>query len=146
MCGRPTGTFVLRVTLGGIFLFHGIIKLMDMNPVIAFFGNIGLPPVVAWIVAILQVVAGALVVIGIRVRTASILLAGMMIGSIVLVKWGQGFHAMELNVVLLGLSLGLATLGCGRYSLCSMQHGNCKECDTHAGTCGCDCGDNKNNK
>jgi uncharacterized membrane protein YphA (DoxX/SURF4 family) len=143
-CTRPTGTLILRLTLGGIFMYHGFHKLIDMNGTIVSFAALGIPAILAWIVAIIQGIGGLLVVIGIRVRTIAILLAGIMLYTILFIKNGKGFSAMELNVVLFGLSLGVATLGCGKYSVCSMQHGDCKECENHKGTCGCECKDKKN--
>jgi putative oxidoreductase len=142
-CRRPTGTFVLRLTLGGIFLFHGITKLIDMESTIAFFATLGLSAVIAWMVALVEPIGGLLVIIGIRVRTAAIALALIMAYVIVFVKSGQGFYAMELDIVLFGLAIGVALLGCGTYSVCSGQHKNCNDCNAESDTCGCDC--KKNN-
>ncbi len=131
MCARPSGTLILRLTLGGIFVFHGVTKLANMIPVIPKFLELGFSPTIAWIVAIVEVVAGALVLVGIRVRIASLGLAIIMAASIfVFANQGMNFYAMELNVVLLGLALGMTTIGCGRYSVCSVTGGKaCGECE-----------------
>ncbi len=141
-CSKIPGTFILRLTLGGVFLFHGVTKLMDMESTIAFFGTIGISALFTWIVALVETIGGALIILGIKVRFAAILLAIIMAYVILFVKNGQGFYAMELDIVLLGLSLGMVSLGCGRYSMCSVGHKNCSDCSMDA-NCECNCSKNK---
>lgn len=130
------GILIIRITLGGVFLFHGISKLSNMDGTIAFFGSLGFSSFLAWLVAILETIAGAAIVLGIWVRHAVIITAIILIVAIIKVKSGKGFSAMEIDVVLLGLSIGLLFLGCGSYSMCCMGHQ--KKCsDT---TCTADCG------
>lgn len=141
-CAKIPGTFILRLTLGGIFLFHGITKLMDMESTIAFFATIGISAFITWVVALVETIGGILVILGIKVRLSAVLLAFIMAYVILFVKNGQGFYAMELDIVLLGLALGVASLGCGSHSICSVQHKNCADCK-NGSTCDCDC--KKNN-
>jgi uncharacterized membrane protein YphA (DoxX/SURF4 family) len=137
------GLLVLRLTLGGIFMFHGISKLSNMEQTISFFGTIGFSAFWAWIVALTETLGGFAVIIGIGTRVAASLLAVIMLVVITMVKNGKGFQAMEIDVILLGFSLGVALIGCGRYSMCALDHNkNCKDGACNA-DCGCGCHDKK---
>jgi uncharacterized membrane protein YphA (DoxX/SURF4 family) len=59
-----------------------------------------------------------------------------MIVAIIAVKASKGFQAAEIDIILLGLSLGIALIGCGKYSMCGIGH--TKDCKD--GTCNADCG------
>lgn len=132
------GQLVLRVTLGSIFLIHGIQKLSNMEGTIGFFGMLGFSAFWAWVVALVEAIGGAAVIFGIGTRIAASLLAIIMLVVIVHVKKGD-FKKEELDIVLLGLSLGVGLIGCGSWSLCRTCHkGNCKTC-SNDGTCECDC-------
>ncbi len=134
------GLLVLRITLGSIFMIHGIQKLGNMEGTIGFFGMIGFSAFWAWAVALVETFGGFAVVIGYGTRVASSLLAIIMLVVIIYVKKGQGFAKEELDIVLLGLALGVGLIGCGPYSVCHLCHKKgCGTCTTH-GTCGCDCG------
>ena len=134
------GLLILRITLGGIFLSHGIGKLSNMEQTVAFFGTIGFSAFLAWFVALVETIGGAAVILGIGTRMAASLLAIIMVVSIICVKGKMGFAKAEIDIVLLGLSLGVALLGCGKYSLCSICHKKeCSTCTTSSNSCGCDC-------
>ena len=107
------GLLVLRITLGSIFMIHGIQKLGNMEGTIGFFGMIGFSAFWAWAVALVETFGGFAVVIGYGTRVASSLLAIIMLVVIIYVKKGQGFAKEELDIVLLGLALGVGLIGCG---------------------------------
>ena len=133
------GLLVLRVTLGSVFMVHGIQKLSNMEGTIGFFGMIGFSAFWAWVVALTETFGGFAVVIGYGTRVAASLLAVILLTVIIYVKKGQGFMKEELDIVLLGLSLGVGLIGCGSWSLCHTCHkGDCKTCSVD-GTCACDC-------
>ncbi len=133
---RHWGLLVLRITLGGIFLYHGMVKLTDMTQTITSFASLGFSPFWAWITAIAQALGGLFVLIGYFTRQASFVLAIVMVVAAYSVS-GNGWKSMELPVVLFGLALGLSLIGCGRYSLCSFRHR--RQCK--GGVCqeGCSC-------
>lgn len=136
------GLFVLRLTLGSIFLAHGIGKLSNMEGTIAFFGSIGFSAFAAWVVALVETIGGAAVILGIATQFATSLLAITMIVSIICVKGKMGFGKSELDIALLGLSLGIGLIGCGKWSMCRMWHKkDCATCNAgKSGTCcGCNC-------
>lgn len=140
---KPTNTnlglLVLRVVLGGIFLYHGIGKLTNMEQTIGFFQMMHFSVFWAWMVAIVETGAGLAVIMGIWTRISAVLLAIIMIVAIISVKAGKGFQAVEIDIALLGLSLGIALIGCGKYSACGSCHK--KDCTNQAcnASCGCNC-------
>lgn len=112
------GLFILRVVLGGVFMYHGITKLMGMSGVVGFFGSIGLPAFLAYVVAIIEAVGGLLVVLGLWTTLISFLFAIIMLGAILKAKLSAGtFKAVELEFVLLAMSLTTAFSGGGYCSL-----------------------------
>lgn len=133
------GLLVLRVVLGGIFLYHGIGKLTNMEQTIGFFQMMHFSTFWAWVVAIVETGAGLAVIVGIWTRVSAMFLAIIMIVAIVSVKAGKGFQAAEIDIVLLGLSLSIALIGCGRYAVCGSCHK--KDCTNEAcnASCGCNC-------
>lgn len=132
------GLFVLRVTLGSIFLIHGIQKLSNMEGTIGFFTMIGFSAFWAWVVALTETIGGALVILGFGTRIVASLFAIIMLVVITMVKNGKGFSAVELDLVMLGLALGVGLIGCGKWSMCHLSHkGTCSAEDGH---CGCGCG------
>jgi uncharacterized membrane protein YphA (DoxX/SURF4 family) len=133
------GLFVLRLTLGSIFMVHGISKLSNMEGTIGFFGMIGFSAFWAWVVALVETIGGAAVILGIWTRMVSSLLAITMIVAIFSAKSGKGFGGSELEIALLGLSLGIGLIGCGKWSMCNMWHKkDCKTCKDGV-CCGCNC-------
>lgn len=119
-------------------MYHGIQKLSNMEMTIGFFGMMGLSAFWAWVTALVETIGGAMVVIGMGVRIWASLLTVIMI--VVLFIVDGGFMAKETVVILLGLSLGVALMGCGKWSVCRMWHakGTCKVEGDH---CGCNCPD-----
>jgi len=135
------GLLVLRVTLGAIFLVHGIQKLSNMEGTIGFFTMIGFSAFWAWLVAIVETAGGVAMILGISTRFVASLFAIISLVAITVVKTGKGFGAMELDLALLGLALGIGLLGCGKWSLCCMCHkGTCSMDEEH---CGCNCPEKK---
>ena len=131
------GLFVLRLTLGGIFIFHGITKLTNMEQTIGFFGMIGFSAFFAWMISLIEVIGGVLVVLGIYTRYIVPLFAIIMLTVIIFIKRKSGFQSIELEVAILGLSLGVGLIGCGEYSICSMFHN--KDCKSGVCKTGCKC-------
>lgn len=134
------GIFLLRLGVGVTFLVHGIGKLSNMEGTIMFFQQIGLGSSLAWLVALIETIGGAMLILGVWTSIPAILLAIVMIGAITTVKWGNPFlGGYELDFVLLMSLLSIAFLGSGKYSsvkshLCS----NCKNC-----SCYCHPGDKR---
>ena len=131
------GLLVLRTVLGSVFLIHGIMKLSNMEMTVGFFASLGFSAFWAWLVALIETVGGVGVIIGFGTKIWSSLFAIIMLVVITMVKKGQGFQANEMDIVTLGLALGVGLIGCGKWAVCHLGHkGTCSMDGDH---CGCDC-------
>lgn len=129
------GMFVLRVFVGGTFLFHGIFKAIHMgeaNGTIDFFTQIGFNAFWAYVVTIVEIGAGAALVLGILSLYSSILLAIVMAMSAFKVKWGipgapflARYLASEFDLALLASLIAIALIGPGSWSLWKMCKCKC---------------------
>ncbi|MCA9353797.1 DoxX family protein [Candidatus Nomurabacteria bacterium] len=142
-CG-DLGLLILRFGLAAVFLFHGVGKAMNMGDTIAFFQSVNLPAFLAWIVMIVEVLAGLAFTFGVFVRYAAYGVVAIMLGSIFFVKMKLGFMAMEVDVLALTSAVALATLGAGKYSMAKHCKcgGHCMMCKSD-NCCGSSCSHDK---
>lgn len=112
------GLLLIRLGLGAIFLGHGIQKFQGIESVIGFFGTLGLPAAVAYLVATAEVLAGLSMLLGLWTHWAGKVIAVIMIGAIVFAKFKMGFlGGWEFDLMLLVSALGISFSGAGKYSL-----------------------------
>lgn len=115
------GVLIARVFVGLIFIIQGYAKYkMGMDMVGTFFGDAGIPmPVLmAWIVTIVEIVGGALLVVGAYTEIAALLLIITMLGAIGFVTWAMGFSAgYQGNLAIIAALIPLVTFGAGKLSL-----------------------------
>jgi putative oxidoreductase len=79
-----TAAFLLRVSMGVMFLAHGLLlKVMTFGlaGTAGFFQSIGYPPALAYVVIVLEVVGGLALILGVYVRLVSLALIPVMIGA-----------------------------------------------------------------
>ncbi|EHY87338.1 putative membrane protein [Saccharomonospora azurea NA-128] len=103
---------------------HGLQKFLEwgIDGTAASFEQMGvpLPGVSAWIAALVEIVGGAALLIGVALPVAGVLLAAVMLGALFMVHLGQGFFAsgggIELVLLLAATALALGLNG-GRYSV-----------------------------
>ncbi|WML58930.1 DoxX family protein [Neobacillus sp. PS2-9] len=101
-------TFILRVVLGISFFIHGLTKFQGgIENIVGWFDSIGLPGGLAYVVAVIELVGGLALVIGLGSRVVSILLSLVMIGAMIKVKLAVGFLG---NGQMAGYELDLAFL------------------------------------
>ena len=95
----PYAALLLRVTLGGLFLTHLALKLFVFTPAgtAAFFGKVGLPPALAYVVMTAEVLGGVALILGIWTRLAAILLTPILLGAIFTVHGAAGFFFNNAN-------------------------------------------------
>ena len=121
------GILLLRVALGVVFFYHGWTKLGDMEPVIGFFGSLGLAPWMAYLVAWAEAVGGALLIVGLFSRYAGIVLGIVALVALVKVHLPNGFAVTgggyEFILVLLLGSLAMIAFGSGRYGVAGWLRG-----------------------
>ncbi|HYD60757.1 MAG TPA: DoxX family protein [Noviherbaspirillum sp.] len=119
------GKLILRATLAILILFHGVAKLIGgVGHIAGMLEKIGLPPALAYLVLVGEVLAPVLILIGAWTRLAALVVAGNMVVAIGLVHMGElmtltktGGWALELQGMFLFSAIAVALLGAGRYSL-----------------------------
>ncbi|WP_077210749.1 DoxX family protein [Bacillus dakarensis] len=106
-------TLILRVVLGITFFVHGLDKFQGgIENTAGWFASIGLPGFLAYGVAVIELVGGILLIIGLASRVVSGLLAVVMIGAILKVKIAAGFlGGYELDLALLAMAAVIAING-----------------------------------
>jgi len=118
--------WLLRIGFASVFLFHGVGKLVDPA---AFAAMMGLPYLVAVLVALAEVGGGLAVLVGGLVRRDWLTRLGagvtipVLIGAIAMVHWGQWsfvpsethpMGGMEFQVVLLLMAIWFVATGNSR--------------------------------
>lgn len=95
----PYAAFVLRVTMGLMFLAHAGLKIFVFTPAgtAQFFGSLGLPPALAYLTILAEVVGGIALVLGIYSRIVALALTPILIGAIVTVHGPAGFFFSNPN-------------------------------------------------
>ncbi len=123
---RPLAPLVLRVVLGGLFVYHGFDKFSGgINGVLAMFDGWGVPAssVAAPLVAVIEIVGGAALIVGVGTRIAAAALGAVMIGALLFVKVDLGLVSdgpmpgAELDLALLAGLVAIAVIGPGPFSV-----------------------------
>ena len=89
---RDRVLLVLRLLSGGVFVVFGIGKFVNHASELASFKSYGLPAPEVFVVVIglVELVGGLLLIIGVLTRPAALVLAGDMIGAIVVSGIAKG--------------------------------------------------------
>ena len=118
MIKNEIGALILRVTLGALFLIHGIVKFQGgIENIVGWFDSIGLPGFMAYGVASLEIIGGIAIIIGLGTRFFSTLFALMMIVATIKVKLAVGLlgngqmAGYELDLAFLAIAIYLAING-----------------------------------
>ncbi len=110
--------FGLRIVVGVFFMVHSQIKFGSGFG--KFLSSIGLPTELAVFVGLLELVGGALLVVGMLSRIVSSLIAIDMLGAIFYVKKLKAFSGnggVELELLAFIILLAIIVLGPGRISI-----------------------------
>jgi putative oxidoreductase len=121
---QDLGKLLLRLTVAGLLLLHGLHKLRHgISGINQDMVTHGLPSVLAWLVYLGEVVAPIFVLIGIATRPAAVVIFINMAVAIWLAHAGQlftlgksGGWAVELDALYGFGALAIALLGTGRYA------------------------------
>ena len=119
------GKLIIRLTLGGLMLFHGIAKLLHgVGFIEGELASHGLPTFLAYGVFIGELIAPLMVILGYQTRIGALLIAFNMVVAIVLVHsqqllslGGSGGWSLELQGFFLFTAMAVVFLGPGRYKL-----------------------------
>ncbi len=128
----PYGALLLRLCLGALFLTHCAAKIFIFTPAgtAAFFGSLGLPPALAYLVIAAEGLGGIALIIGLWTRIVAILLTLILLGAIYTVHGPAGFFFTNANggweypalwIVALVVQ---ALLGNGAYAASAMMGGD----------------------
>jgi putative oxidoreductase len=108
---------MMRVVLGILFLAHGISKFqMGLSNVEAWFDSMGVPGFMAYVVAVLELVGGVLLIVGLFTRYVSALFIVMLLGAIVTMKLSAGLlgnsqmagYELDLSFMLVAMYLSIS--------------------------------------
>ncbi len=119
---KPHAHWLLRISLAGVFIFHGMGKVMNLG---GFSEMLGLSLSVVALVTFAELAGGVGIIVGaftkdLITRLAGLALVPVMLGAIFMVHWGrwnfmpgEGFPAggMEFQVVLLCSALYFVVMG-----------------------------------
>ncbi|MTT31437.1 DoxX family membrane protein [Terrilactibacillus sp. BCM23-1] len=123
------GLFLIRMIIGIVFLFYGSQKLFGwfgghgIKGTGGWFESIGIKPgiLVATLSGFGELVSGILFILGFLLPLGAIIITIIMLGAIIKVHGSKGFSntigGFEYNLVLIVVSIGLALIGPGGYSL-----------------------------
>ena len=125
MYNQDLAKLLLRLTAGGILLFHGIHKVfVEVEHVKVIVRNAGLPEVLAYGNIIGEFVAPIFVLIGFKTRIAAAIIAFNMLMSILIAHPDimfsindYGGWMIETNVLYMMTAVVLFFTGAGKYSL-----------------------------
>jgi putative oxidoreductase len=76
--------FLLRVSMGVLFLAHAWLKIVIFTPAgtAAYFGSLGLPPALAYVVIAMELLGGIALILGLWSHRVSLALVPILLGSI----------------------------------------------------------------
>ena len=122
-----TGKLIVRLSVGGLMLFHGIAKIMHPGS-LDFIGGMlagyGLPAMLAYGVYIGEVLAPLMVIAGYQARIGGLIMAVNMLFALVLAHTGDFFSLsehggwiIELQMFYLLSALAVVFLGSGRHAI-----------------------------
>jgi len=123
----PYGALLLRVSLGVMFIAHGAYLkffVFTLAGTAQFFGSLGLPEFLAYVVFAAEAVGGLALIVGFRVRLVSVALIPILLGAF-WVHSGNGWlfsakgGGWEYPLFLIVASVAQALVGSGAYALTS---------------------------
>ncbi len=122
-----TGKLIVRLSVAGLMLFHGIAKIMhpgSLDFIAGMLSGFGLPAVLAYGVYIGEVVAPLMVIVGFKARIGGLIMAVNMLFALVLAHTGDFFSlsehggwTIELQMFYLLSALAVVFLGSGRQAI-----------------------------
>lgn len=132
--GAEYAALVNRVVLGIIFIAHGGQSVggffggHGLEATIQGFQGMGLPAIVAILVAFGEFLGGIALVLGLLTRIAAVGIAIIMLGAVFTVHWEHGFflnwfmvpdkgHGFEYNLALMGMAVAAFFSGAGKLSI-----------------------------
>lgn len=121
----PYGALLLRVSLGALFLAHGLLKLLVHKPsgTAAYFRSLGLPSFLGYLTMAAELGGGTLLILGIATSVVALALVPLVLGTIFIVHGSKGWlftnegGGWEFSAFWTAALVVQALLGSGAYSL-----------------------------
>lgn len=121
---QSLGIFVLRLSLGIMFLAHGLLKVFVFGPAgtAGFFASLGLPGALGYLIIAAEVGGGIALILGAQTRVVAAALIPVLIGSILFVHGDKGWlfsnegGGWEYPAFLIAASVAQVLLGAGAYA------------------------------
>ena len=108
----------IRIVAGVTFIAHGLPKFFGVSQGYGFFQSVNLPPELFVPIALLEVIGGLAILLGILTRIASALLIIEMLGAILSVKLSKGFiGGYEFELLPISICLSIVIMGPGKISI-----------------------------
>lgn len=127
---RPLGLTLLRLAVGVVFLYHGLVKVNDFHQWTQNFTHMGFPGGIAYFIGPLEVVGGILLILGLFSRVFGLLLAGEMLVALfkVEIPATKITHVPGLNppMILSAMAFMIFCYGAGPVSLDRLRSGRLK--------------------
>lgn len=103
------GATILRLFLGFTFMIHGFVKFDGgISNTVGYFDSLGIPGSFAYVVAIIELVGGLAMILGLRTRIVAALFVVIMVGAVFTAKLSVGFvGGYELDLALLVIAVYL---------------------------------------
>ena len=114
---------IMRIVIGGLFVYHGLPKVTDINRTMGMFASMGFPGFLGPLVGVVEVVAGIFLIVGILNKWSTIALGVIMLVALVGVQipgalsQGSVTAGLERDLVLLIAVLISGVFGSGAYSV-----------------------------
>lgn len=116
---------LLRVSLGVMYLAHGLLKLMVFTPAgtAGFFGSLGLPEFLGPATMALEISGGIALLVGFKTRWVALSLIPVLLGSIIFVHGANGWGfsntggGWEYSLFLVAASVVQFLLGSGAFAV-----------------------------
>jgi len=95
---KDVGLLILRLTLGGIVIAHGVTKLIEgINVSADALASLGLPYPYPLAIAVIaaEIGGGALLVLGVASAVGALAIASLLVLAIVKIHWKNGFFLQK---------------------------------------------------
>lgn len=120
----PYAALLLRLTLGIMFVAHGLMKVLVFTPAgtVGFFASLGIPAAFAWLTMAVELGGGLLLLLGVQTRWIALLQLPVLLGAWVVHSGnGWGFSnpngGWEYPAFLALAQIVLILLGDGKFAL-----------------------------
>lgn len=117
------GLLIIRLSVGGLMLFHGVAKIMhpgSLEFIGGMLGSYGLPAILSYGVFVGEIIAPLMVIIGYKARIGGLLIAINMVVALLLAHTGDFFTltehggwSIELQMFYLLSAIAIVFLGSG---------------------------------